>query len=588
MPKKTLLCIDDDTVVLSLLERFFTPRGYDVLTARDGEEGLALFRSHRPDLVLVDLVMPVLDGFAVLRYLKSNAPDTPVLVVSGEGSMGDVISALRLGAWNYQTKPVHDLPLLEHAVLQALEKAELIKENRAYQQGLESKFAALVDNFPGFVFTCSPERKLTYLNSALKEYLGADPQARIDCLHDFFGFTGQCPWCEPVPMSARQPASLEMENQRDGRWYHVVHSPVFGASGELVERQVIVYDITERKKKELERAEREEYLRQENLRLRASLADRYRFGKIIGKSRAMQEVYESILKAAASDASVIVHGESGTGKELVAQAIHENSGRRQGRLVYVNCGAIPENLIESEFFGYRKGAFSGAGADKAGFLDIAAGGTLFLDEIGEIPLGMQVKLLRALDGNGYIPLGGKEQQKTDVRIVAATNADLAEKVKNGSMRADFFYRIHIIPIHLPPLRERREDIPLLIEHFLTQHDPGLGAILTPEMRKRLEEYEWPGNVRELKNALARFAALKTMDPPWSGGLAPAAAEQGPALASTLGCQSLEVMVAAYEREVLEAALRSQDWHQGRTAAALGVSVKTLFRKMRRLGIARPP
>ncbi len=180
----------------------------------------------------------------------------------------------------------------------------------------------------------------------------------------------------------------------------------------------------------------------------------------------MQEVYELILKAAATNANAIIYGESGTGKELVARAIHRLNNRKEGRFIPVNCGAIPENLLESEFFGYRKGAFTGAAADKEGYLDLADGGTLFLDELGEIGPNLQVKLLRVLEGGGYSAVGGRDVKKPDVRIIAATNRDLKAQVNRGLMREDFFYRVHIIPIQLPSLRERREDIPLLIEHFM--------------------------------------------------------------------------------------------------------------------------
>ena len=195
-------------------------------------------------------------------------------------------------------------------------------------------------------------------------------------------------------------------------------------------------------------------------RLRSSQHNRDRFGNIIGKSPAIQRVYELILNAAATDANVILYGESGTGKELVAHAIHEMSSRKSGSFVPVNCGAIPETLMESEFFGHRKGAFTGAIIDKHGFLDLADGGTLFLDELGEIGQSMQVKLLRAIDGGGFTPIGGSQVKTPDLRIIAATNRDVAEQVRKGVIREDFFYRIHVIPIQLPALRERKEDIPL--------------------------------------------------------------------------------------------------------------------------------
>jgi transcriptional regulator with PAS, ATPase and Fis domain len=227
----------------------------------------------------------------------------------------------------------------------------------------------------------------------------------------------------------------------------------------------------------------------------------------------MQAVYDLILKASASNASVIIFGESGSGKELVARAIHQLSDRRTGNFVAVNCGAIPKDLMEREFFGHLKGAFTGANADKGGFLDSADGGTLFLDEIGEIKQEIQVKLLRVLDGVGYTPLGGIKLKKSNFRVIAATNRDLVKLVKGGRMREDFFYRIRILPIQLPPLRERKEDIPLLIDHFLAVLAKGKqGPMHLPvRVREAMETYNWPGNVRELQNVLHTYITLGKLD-----------------------------------------------------------------------------
>ncbi len=227
----------------------------------------------------------------------------------------------------------------------------------------------------------------------------------------------------------------------------------------------LVADITHRKKALDELKESEASLRQENIRLRARTKDRFRFGDIIGKSEPMQRVYELILRAAATDVNVILYGESGTGKELVTRAIHDASDRKEQVFFPVNLGAIPENLIESEFFGHKKGAFTGADKDKRGFLHLTDKGTLFLDELAEIGLNLQVKLLRVLEGGGFTPLGTTDVIKPDIRFIAASNQDLGDRVEKGQIREDFFYRIHVLPIYLPSLRERKEDIPLLVELF---------------------------------------------------------------------------------------------------------------------------
>ena len=587
MPEQTtLLYIDDDKTILKMVGGFFEEFGYTVFRAEDGELGLEAFHTHRPDIVLVDLRMPKVDGFQVLETITKDSPDTPVIVISGEGQMADVIQALRLGAWNYHTKPIDNLALIKHTVEQALEKAKLTKENKAYQKGLEVKLGAIVENFPGFVFICDNNYRITYMNPSLVNHIGRDATGD-HCYKTLFAADSKCDWCAEDFAFAEDITKFEFQSPKDGRWYHAIHSQVLDQDGNIAERQVILYDITERKQAELDLEEREEYLRKENVRLRASLSDRYKFGDIIGKSEPMQEVYETIINAAATDASVIIYGESGTGKELVAHAIHENSDRKDNRLIYVNCGAIPENLIESEFFGYKKGAFTGAAKDKHGYLDLAAGGTLFLDEVGEIPLNMQIKLLRAIEGNGYTPVGGTEVKKPDVRIIAATNRDLKEQVKQGLMRQDFLYRIHIIPVHIPPLRDRKEDIPLLVEHFLSSYDQDTTPTITPQIAKALQDYEWPGNVRELQNTLKRFITLKKLDFMGLDLGAQPADELSEGIDIELNDQPLNVILAELENKVLIKALEKFNWHQGKTSKALQIAPKTLYRKMKQFGIEKP-
>jgi len=278
----------------------------------------------------------------------------------------------------------------------------------------------------------------------------------------------------------------------------------------------IFTDYSQRKKVEESLRLNEARLRAENVRLRGSIKERFRFGDIIGKSPLMQKVYEVILQAAGSGAPVIIYGESGTGKELVARAVHDMSERSRSPFVVVNCGAIPENLIESEFFGYKKGAFSGAVRDNPGFIEQADQGSLFLDEIGEIGLGMQVKLLRAIEGGGYTPIGSNEIRHSNFRIIAATNRDLSILIKQGRMRRDFFYRIHVVPVNLPPLSERVEDIPLLVQHFCEIFRNDEQESIPDHFISAMKKYTWPGNVRELQNAVHRYITLKAFDIPGFG------------------------------------------------------------------------
>ncbi len=247
-------------------------------------------------------------------------------------------------------------------------------------------------------------------------------------------------------------------------------------------------------------------LRQENQQLKKALEKRYSFAGLIGKSKPMQQVFALVEKVAVSRVNVLLTGESGTGKELVARAIHYQSDRKAKPFVPINCGAIPENLLESELFGHERGSFTGAIQQKEGLFETASGGTLFLDEIGELPMMMQVKLLRVLQEHEIRRVGGTKNIAVDVRLIAATNKDLVEEVSQGRFREDLFYRLNVIPVHLPSLRERREDIPLLIEHFLSQSSDPQVQVSDAALR-RLLDYSWPGNVRELENIIERCLVL---------------------------------------------------------------------------------
>jgi PAS domain S-box-containing protein len=318
--------------------------------------------------------------------------------------------------------------------------------------------------------------------------------------------------------------------------------------------------------------------------LRKRLTEGYTFCDLKGKSEPMRQLFQVLPEAARSGATVLIRGESGTGKELVARAVHDLSPRHEGPFVAVNCAAIPEALMESELFGHVRGAFTGADRDRQGRLAAAKGGTLFLDEVGDLPLGLQVKLLRALDRGEYAPLGSNKSQRADVRVVAATHRDLEEEMAQGRFRQDLYYRLNVVELRLPPLRDRREDIPLLADYFLER----LAAERGEPVRKvsqaamaRLLEYSWPGNVRELQNALehalvlAQGRAVDVRHLP--GNLQPAA---GRAQASP----APKLNLVQREREAIEEALAMQGGHRGRTAQALGISTTTLWRKMKQYGI----
>jgi DNA-binding NtrC family response regulator len=323
--------------------------------------------------------------------------------------------------------------------------------------------------------------------------------------------------------------------------------------------------------------------------LRDEVEDRQQLCGLVGRSDVMRVIFRTVERIAKAEATVLVSGESGTGKELVAQAIHELSGRSEGPFVAVNCGAIPRELIESELFGHEKGAFTGATDRRIGRIESADKGTLFLDEIGELDPAVQVKLLRALQERTFERVGSSSSITVDVRIVTATNRDLAQEVANGNFREDLYYRINVVPVALPPLRERREDIRLLAETFVTRADPT--KKLTRTAIASLEGYSWPGNVRELQNAIEHGMALCEGDTIDLADLPISIGRTGQAEALReqwrQGEHGFEETVKRFETEILREALESHLWNQTRTANALGITRRVLKLKMDKLGIDAP-
>ena len=630
-----ILAIDDEPVVRDSIAAYLEDSGFEVLQAGDGQEGLQKLREAAPELILLDLRMPEMDGLEFLEIMKQEAPDTPVIVVSGTGVLQDAIEALRAGAHDFVTKPILDMAVLEHAVKGALERARLRSENLRYREHLEAeiaqrtsdlvartralevsnrnlqreieqrekaeaslrsqeqKFRELADLLPQTVFETDARGAFTFMNRYAREMfaVGSEDHPAALQVGDILAPEAQASALEGIDQAMTGDGPVEFETlvrRADQTCFPaMVYASPITRGGSAVGLRGLLFDLTAIRKAEEALRESEAHLRKENLLLRHSMKDAGRFGRLIGRSPAMIEVYEVILKAADSNANVIIYGESGTGKELVAHTIHELSDRRDHRFVPVNCGAIPDNLLESEFFGYKKGAFTGAVKDKPGLLAEAEGGTLFLDEIGEIGPSLQVKLLRAIEGGGYTPIGSSEVVIPNIRIVAATNRRLQEEVRKGHLREDFYYRIHIIPIQLPPLRERREDIGMLIQHFLeTFSEGGAVPVMPDHVMRSLRNRDWPGNIRELQNAVHRFLTLNAYEPEEQPTVAPASASPEPDYKAPAppADTALADVLAHYEREHLLRVLNANHWHRSRAAHILGIDRRTLFRKIQKYGL----
>ncbi len=374
--KPTLLIVDDEPSVLEVLSILLKDEGYEISTASSLTAARARLANERPDLVLCDILMPDGNGLDLLREIKAGNPSTSVVMMTAYTSTKAAIEAMKLGAYDYVSKPFNNEEL-KVVVQKALEQSELVSENVYLRRELEGKYA---------------------------------------------------------------------------------------------------------------------------------------FPNIIGKSPKMQAIFAVVDRVARTNSTILIYGDSGTGKELIARAIHFSSPRSERRFLSINCGALPENLLESELFGHERGAFTGAVKEKKGLFQEAEGGTLFLDEIGEMTPTMQVKLLRTLQDRKVRKVGGNREEDVDVRIIAATNQNLEERIAKGEFREDLYYRINVIPIHLPPLRQRREDIPHLVDHFLKKYSEQLGIpvkAISVEAMKVLEGYDWPGNVRELENLIERTLALSS-------------------------------------------------------------------------------
>ena len=443
-----ILIVDDEKRICTSLTGIFEDEGYKVRAVPDGHTALEAIEAQLPDLILLDLWMPGIDGLQVLEIVQQRYPHLPVIVISGHGNIETAVKAIKLGAYDFLEKPL------------SLEKT-LIMVERALDQ-----------------------RRLL----------------------------------------------------------------------------------------------------QENLDLRERVERKY---EMIGNSKAMQEIQERIAKVAPTNGRVLISGENGTGKELIARAIHKQSLRAQNPFIEVNCAAIPKELIESELFGHEKGAFTGATAKKPGKFELAHEGTLFLDEVGDMSLATQAKVLRVLQEQKFERVGGSEVLEADFRLLAASNKNLEQEIEHGNFREDLYYRLNVVPFYVPPLRERREDIPLLVDHFLQQFSLENGRrikTITPEAIELLARYEWPGNIRELKNVIERLVIMVSapviraehipsniLGKRRSNGLSAAPGESW---------KPLKEARNAFEKQYILQCLKMQQGNITKTAQILGIERTYLHKKIR--------
>ncbi len=459
----------------------------------------------------------------------------------------------------------------------------------------ESKFhflngePTIFSAIPGMIYRCkfypskdenpyNYETVLEYVSDGSKEILGITPTELLEkdwnslerLMHPLDAQNSHIRCYDKVSQNKKYEVKYRLDLPNGlSKWVWDMGAGVYDENGEILYFEGLVMDISEQKFLELE-------LEDENRKLKASINHVEGLGKIIGKSEKMLRVYELVMKAAENDMNVIILGETGCGKDLIAQTIHEFSGL-SGAYIPVNCSAIPDQLLESEFFGHIKGAFSSAYSNNQGFIAAADNGTLFLDEVGELPLALQAKLLRTLENKSYTPLGSNKSKNSNFRLISATNRDLAEMVKEKNMRSDFFYRLNVLTIQLPPLRERMEDVPLLVNAYLKRK--GYVAPLSIKARLAIQQYSWPGNVRELHNFLSRLIVLGDV------------ALDGLNLSVNDGLNftfptnlSYQETMHAFEKELIARALTLCGGHRGNCAKLLDLNLRTLQRKIKLLNI----
>lgn len=457
----TILIVDDEPNYQIVLGEFLRDEGFETLTADNGQQALELVKNNDVSLVITDMQMPGMDGFALLQAIKEYRNTIPVIMITAYGEVEKAVRAMQLGAFNYLTKPFNTDELLACA------------------------------------------------NRAIEHH------------------------------------SLALENKR----------------------------------------------------LHKEISTRYQFDQIIGKDKAMVQLYSLIERVAPTLSTVLITGESGTGKELVARAIHYNSNRCQAPFISVNCAALPEALLESEFFGHERGAFTGAVAMRKGKFEAADTGTIFLDEIGDMPLALQAKLLRVLQEKSFERIGANKTIHVDVRIVAATNKDLKDEVAQGTFREDLYYRLNVIHLPLPPLRERQDDIPILAEHFVKKYAIQSGRpnlTIAQDTLRFLSSLPWDGNVRELENTIERATVLclgtviKPEDVQPLSGVTP---NSGPNainlnLEMIPGDAKLTDVLNDIEEKMLNRALEETNFVQTQAAKKLGITKSLLQYKMKKFQIKR--
>lgn len=578
-----ILIVDDTPANISMLFNLLVEEGYKVLIAEDGESALKQAVQLPPDLILLDILMPGMDGFATCQKLKQQAEtrEIPIIFMTALSETEKKVNGFRLGAVDYITKPFQIEEVLvrveNHLNLQRLKNRLQVSEQRLSQTIEGAMDAIIAVTADGSIQVFNHAAQLTFQYSS-DDILGQPVKTLFsDSLNRLFDdYTQQDTQAESAIWIPEGHLALRSNGQAFPIEATLSSTVVAGNTMHTM----ILRDIEARKKVEQQARE----LQDINRYLQQEAQTTPGIKGLIGASQGLREVMTAVQQVAKTDAMVLVTGETGTGKEVVVQAIHQLSQRKEQPLIKLNCAAIPENLIESELFGHEKGAFTGALSRKIGRFELANGGTLFLDEIGEMQLNLQSKLLRILQESEFERVGGTEIIKVDVRMIAATHRDLAQCVKEGSFREDLYYRLNVFPIAVPPLRERKEDLEALAQHFLKTYARKFNKsvdMIPARQMAALHNYHWPGNVRELQHLIERAVILSAgTELAFGDWFQPAVENSVDGLILTM-----EEVESRHITKVLEA----NNWRiSGKNGAAesLGLNASTLRSRINKLGIKR--
>lgn len=555
-----ILVVDDEENILFSFKAFFDREGYETVTAADYDSAMQHLAQGSFDVIVSDIVLGPRTGTELLRAIRETGIGTPVIMITGVPQIATAAESVRLGAFDYVRKPV-DREMAVRMVNQALRYKSLNDEKETYRRNLEATFRSIQEG----IMTVNTDMIVIESNDGIERFIHQKPsniknRKLTDCIH---ANQNECAQVLQKTLATRETIReyrVEWTDNRERNQIVIMNTaPLFSADSSFIGAVLVMRDVT--RLTDLERR----------------LEDRYHFHRLIGKSKKMQEIYGLVETLGSTDTTVLLTGETGTGKELIAEALHYGSNRALKPFIKTNCSVLTETLLESELFGHVKGAFTGAIKDKPGRFELADGGTILLDEIGDISPATQLKLLRVLQEREFERVGDHKTVKVDVRVIAATNKNLADQVQLGFFRQDLYYRIKVMEITVPPLRDRKDDIPLLINHFCAQFNKKLRKNIqgvSDEPLKLFLNYNWPGNIRELEHVLEHAFVLCKGDTITSEHLP---AELFSA-ARTTGAPT------PFSQDAILRILEKTHWNIAQAARELGISRPTLYKKIKDLNI----